>query len=658
MLYSLTAYALLSLFSASTIPQIDLADDVARQVTIDKESGQYLGHPTTVLLEDGTTILCVYPKGHGKGELVLRRSEDSGKTWSERLPTPTSWATSKETPHMYPVTDKDGIDRLILFSSLYPIRISVSEDNGTSWSELAPIGEYGGIVGMSDLIETGVGKYTAFFHDDGRFITKNGSNTGLFHVYAVDSIDGGLTWSTPRVVAHDPTVHLCEPGLVLSPDGNTYAMLLRENSRKKNSHICFSEDKGKTWSTPVEMPRSLMGDRHQAVYAEDGRLFISFRDTDKESETAGDWVAWVGTFEDLERGNVGAYRIRLSDNKHSWDCAYPGVELLPDGTIFTATYGHWDEGEQPYIRGVHLTLKELDEMLALDSRFHCYVLGRAQDGGMPHLGCEKSCCTNARASGLEEYPACLGIHDRETGKLLLIEATPAIESQVALLHKLSGEQERGRQPFDALLLTHAHIGHYAGLIQLGREVASTKAIPTFVTKRMANFLSTNAPWSQLVSLNQIDLQVFPETDGISTSFSPIDGLDVEAIKVPHRDEFSDTVAFKVRGPDKTVLFVPDIDRWDGHEKLLDKLLQDVDIAYIDATFYDGSELPNRDMSKIPHPMMIDTMKRLSAFAKENPGTIRFIHLNHSNPSFSDRGIQSQIRNRGFRIAQQGERIGL
>ena len=658
MLYSLTAFTLISLFSASTIPQIDLADDVARQVTIDKETGQYLGHPTTVLLENGTTILCVYPKGHGKGELVLKRSDDGGKTWSERLPTPTSWATSKETPHMYPVTDKDGIDRLILFSSLYPIRMSISENDGDTWTELARIGEYGGIVGMADMIETGAGNYTAFFHDDGRFITKNGANTGLFHVYAVDSADGGLTWSAPRVVAHNPTVHLCEPGLVLSPDGNTYAMLLRENSRKKNSHICFSEDKGKTWSTPVEMPRSLTGDRHQAVYADDGRLFISFRDTDKESETVGDWVAWVGTFEDLEQGSEGQYRVRLSDNQHSWDCAYPGVELLPDGTIFTATYGHWDEGEQPYIRGVHLTLKELDEMLALDSRFHCYVLGRAQDGGMPHLGCEKTCCTNARATGLEEYPACLGIHDRETGKLLLIEATPAIESQVALLHKLSGEQERGRQPFDALLLTHAHIGHYAGLIQLGREVASTKAIPTYVTKRMANFLSTNAPWSQLVSLQQIDLKVLPETDLVSNSFSPLEGLEVEAIKVPHRDEFSDTVAFKVRGPDKTVLFVPDIDRWEGHEKLLNKLVEGVDVAYIDATFYDGSELPNRDMSKIPHPMMIDTMHRLTAFAKENPGTIRFIHLNHTNPAFIDHEIQAKIRNSGFRIAQQGERIGL
>ena len=536
--------------------------------------------------------------------------------------------------------------------------MSVSEDAGETWSELAPIGEYGGIVGMADMIETGKGQYTAFFHDDGRFIAQDGAWTGLFHVYAVDSVDGGLTWSEPRVVAHLPDVHLCEPGLFLSPDGKKYAMLLRENSRKKNSHICFSEDKGKTWSTPIEMPRSLTGDRHQGVYTKDGRLFISFRDTVEESKFFGDWVAWVGTFEDLEKGNEGAYRLRLSDNHHRGDCAYPGVELLPDGTIFTATYGHWDVGEQPYIRGVHLNLEELDKMLAIDSRFHCYVLGRAQDGGLPHLGCEKSCCAEARKSGKKEYPACLGIHDTKTGTLLLIEATPAIESQVALLHQLTGAHDRGRKPIDALLLTHAHIGHYAGLIHLGREVASTKALPTFVTTRMSEFLTQNAPWSQLVSLNQIDLQVLSETDRLATTFSPIEGLEVEAFKVPHRDEFSDTVAFKIHGPHQTVLFVPDVDRWDGHEKLLQRLLVDVDVAYIDATFYDGRELPGRDMANIPHPMMIDTMARLSQFALEHNGAIRFIHLNHTNPAFSDHAIQKDIRKRGFRIAKQGERIGL
>ena len=359
-------HSIISLFLLNpggfSIPQIDIANDVERQVTIDKEEGQYLGHPTTVLLEDGKTILCMYPKGHGRGALVMKKSVDGGHTWSERLPVPDSWATSKETPHVCPVVDAKGTKRLILFSSLYPVRMSVSEDDGVTWSELEKIGDYGGIVAMADVIETGKGCYTAFFHDDGRFI-KEGGKWNAFHVYAVDSTDGGLTWSAPRVVAHNPELHLCEPGLIKSPDGQKYAMLLRENSRRANSQICFSEDNGKTWSTPVAMPGSLTGDRHQATYAKDGRLFVSFRDTGDESPSKGDWVAWVGTFDDLEQGKEGQCRIRLSDNTHRSDCAYPGVELLPDGTIFTATYGHWDGVKKPYIRGIHLKLSEMDALL-------------------------------------------------------------------------------------------------------------------------------------------------------------------------------------------------------------------------------------------------------------------------------------------------------
>jgi pyrroloquinoline quinone biosynthesis protein B len=141
-------------------------------------------------------------------------------------------------------------------------------------------------------------------------------------------------------------------------------------------------------------------------------------------------------------------------------------------------------------------------------------------------------------------------------------------------------------------------------------------------------------------------------------FLPLEGLEVEAIKVPHRDEFSDTVAFKIHGPNQTVLFVPDIDRWEGNENLLQRLLAGIDVAYIDATFYDGRELPGRDMTKIPHPMMIDTMKLLSKYATEHPGAIRFIHLNHTNPVLRDRSIQEEITSRGFRIASQGERIDL
>ena len=642
-----------AVYTGFGVPQFDIAYDEHMQITVDREEGQYLGHPTTVQLSEGNAILCIYPKGHGGGALVMRRSVDGGKTWSERLPVPASWSTSKETPHAFRVKDTTGNERLILFSGLYPIRMSVSEDEGSTWSELAPIGNYGGIVAMSDLVETGSGMYTAFFHDDGRFIGNSGRVTGLFHEYAVDSRDGGLTWSEPRTVAHLPDVHLCEPGIVRSPDGEQLAMLLRENSRTRNSHICFSDDNGLTWTTPVELPDSLTGDRHQAVYTDDGRLFISFRDTGFTSKTAGDWIGWIGTYDDLVRGNEGQYRLRLSDNHHAWDCAYPGVELLPDGTILAVTYGHWAKGEQPFIRGVRLQLDDIESKFQTDARFHCWVLGRAQDGGLPHLGCDKKCCQEARKTGRVEYPACLGIHDTWTDKLVLIEATPAIEAQVTLLQQHAGVSDRGRKPIDALMITHAHIGHYAGLIHVGREVASTQDLPVFVTSRMANFVRTNGPWSQLVKLEQIKLQEI--TAG--TLFEPVEGLTVRAISVPHRGEFSDTVAFQLRGSHRTILFVPDIDRWEENESLLSELLDGVDIAYIDATFYDGSELPGRNLSEIPHPAMISTMALLADVAIDRPGAIRFIHFNHTNPAITDADTARSVEAKGFGIAKQGEMFG-
>ena len=265
----------------------------------------------------------------------------------------------------------------------------------------------------------------------------------------------------------------------------------------------------------------------------------------------------------------------------------------------------------------------------------------------------KNCCTTARKTGHKEYPACLGIHDIQTGKLLLIEATPAIEAQVSMLHTLAGISPP--QPMlDALLITHAHIGHYAGLLQLGKEGASTNAIPTYVTKKMAEFLSTNAPWSQLVQNNNIELKRIDESE----SFSPLEGLTVEAIQVPHRDDFSDTVAFKLHGPKRTIVFVPDIDTVEENEQLIEQLLDGVDVAYIDATFYDDSELPSRDMSQIPHPLMIHTMEQLQDVAHKNPGMIRFIHLNHSNPALHDRNIQQNISELGYKIAEQGELIEL
>jgi hypothetical protein len=359
----------------SSIQVLDLDSQNERQVIVDREKGQYLGHPTTVLLEDGKTILCVYPKGHGKGPIQFKRSDDGGKSWSDRLPTPKNWETSLETPTIHRVIDASGKKRLILFSGLHPVRMAYSEDDGNSWSELKKVGDWGGIVTMASVISIGpsAGNYLALFHDDGRFFGANGKANGVFTLYQSRSSDGGLTWDSPTAIYRSSEVHLCEPGAVRSPDGKQIAVLLRENRRDKNSHIIFSDDEGKSWSEPKELPLSLCGDRHVAKYLPDGRLFISFRAVQKKTTANakdelsksmfahdGDWVAWVGLYEDLRTGGLGQYRIRLKDNKNRWDCAYPGVEILPDGTIVTTTYGHWDQGEAPYLLSIRISATEID----------------------------------------------------------------------------------------------------------------------------------------------------------------------------------------------------------------------------------------------------------------------------------------------------------
>ncbi len=368
-----------------TIPIVDISAEKERQVIVDREAGQYIGHPTTLLLEDNQTMLAVYPKGHGRGAIVYKRSTDAGRTWSERLPTPKSWETSLEVPTLHRVVDASGRKRIIMFSGLYPIRMAVTEDDGATWSELKSIGDFGGVVTMATVLNLKTpGHYLAFFHDDGRFIrggdvekyrvrsphapdySSSTAKPWRFWVYTTLSKDGGLTWSVPVPIAMLPDANLCEPGALRSPDGKQIAVLLRENSRKYNSFVIFSNDEGLTWTEPKELPAALTGDRHVAKYTPDGRLFISFRDTTHVSATKGDWVGWVGwvgSYDDIVKGGEGRYRVRIMDNTKGADCTYPGVEVLPDGTIVTTTYGHWTENEPAYVVSVRFKLSELDAKL-------------------------------------------------------------------------------------------------------------------------------------------------------------------------------------------------------------------------------------------------------------------------------------------------------
>lgn len=364
---SMIAALLLALQAAPPAQLTTALLDLPRErwIEIDREPQQYLGHPTTVVLDDGVSVLCVYPKGHGKGAIQLKRSADGGQSWSERLATPASWETSQETPTIHRVKRADGKTRLLLFSGLKPIRQARSDDGGASWSELEPIGEFGGIVAMASLEQFDDGRLMAFFHDDGRFIGEGVKldDGHKFHVFVTESKDCGATWSAPRAIASRADVDLCEPGVLRSPDGKRLVALLRENRRAQRSFFIASDDQGRSWSEPAQLSPELTGDRHVARYAADGRLVIALRDMFAGSPSRGDWLLWVGTFEDVVNAKPGAYRVRLGDNQNAWDSAYCGLERLADGTMLCVTYGHWDKDAPPWIVGVRFKLEEFDARL-------------------------------------------------------------------------------------------------------------------------------------------------------------------------------------------------------------------------------------------------------------------------------------------------------
>jgi len=283
------------------------------------------------------------------------------------------------------------------------------------------------------------------------------------------------------------------------------------------------------------------------------------------------------------------------------------------------------------------------------------ILGVAQDGGVPHLGCVRPCCSDARRTGRVETPACVAVRNLESGGLLLVEATPAIAAQVGLLHALIGTPDGDASLVDAIAITHTHIGHYTGLMQLGRECAATDHLPVHMSHAVADVLRSNAPWSSVVADGHIELCEFDP----GVLFEPLPGLRIEPITVPHRDELSDTVAFKVHGPNRRAVFCPDIDRWDN---VLEPLLRDVDVALLDGTFFDEAEVHNlgsgRDQASIPHPTMVDTMRRIEALGDARPDDVRFIHCNHSNPAFHGGEAAAALTAGGFRIAKAGDRIKL
>lgn len=288
------------------------------------------------------------------------------------------------------------------------------------------------------------------------------------------------------------------------------------------------------------------------------------------------------------------------------------------------------------------------------------VLGTAQDGGMPQTGCDCSRCSAARRNpALARRVASLAIHVPKTGHVYLVDATPDLPAQIEEIHSFRAHPEGrvDRAPVDGVLLTHAHIGHYLGLAHLGFESLNTKGIPLWVSPRMAEFLRSNGPWSQLVRLENVALRPFEP----GLVFALEEGITVKAIPVPHRDEYSDTMAFVIRGPSKTLLYVPDTDSWKAWSRPLTEVLEaeKVDYALLDATFYSPDELPDRDVTKIKHPLIIQSMDLLEPLVKAGKVRVWFTHLNHSNPALDgDGAARRAIEARGFRVLGEEDEFKL
>ena len=282
------------------------------------------------------------------------------------------------------------------------------------------------------------------------------------------------------------------------------------------------------------------------------------------------------------------------------------------------------------------------------------VLGVMQDGGRPHLGCQKSCCVaDSIPSDVDYRVVSLGLFDREHTKGYMIETTPDFVAQWRTFSGIFPEMVLNT--LGGIFLTHAHMGHYLGLSYLGKEAYNAKEIPVYAMPRMAEFLNNNGPWSQLVNNHNVELRSMTHNDTLQLTSN----ISVVPLLVPHRDEYSETVGYQIIGPEKTALFIPDIDKWDRWNQSILALIKQVDYAFLDATFYDGQELQNRDMSLVPHPFIVESLDLFERLDTPDRNKVYFIHFNHTNPVLNaDSEAANRVKQAGFNIAKQGQHFVL
>ncbi|HEY5969938.1 MAG TPA: MBL fold metallo-hydrolase [Chitinophagaceae bacterium] len=276
------------------------------------------------------------------------------------------------------------------------------------------------------------------------------------------------------------------------------------------------------------------------------------------------------------------------------------------------------------------------------------VLGVTQDAGYPQIGCDKECCKKYWDKKIAKQKiSCLALFDPSTNQKWIFDATPDLTEQ---LHE-ADELQKGN--LSGIFLTHAHIGHYTGLMYLGREALNAKEIPVYVMPRMHDYLKNNGPWSQLVHLNNIKLQKLKADSSIKLT----DKISVTPILVPHRDEFSETIGYSIRTGNKTVLFIPDIDKWQKWDRDIKQMIKQHDYLFLDGTFYKDGELPGRNMSEVPHPFVQKSVGLFNDLSSTEKQKIWFIHFNHTNPLIDKSSNEyKEVKSKGFNVAVEGSRI--
>ena len=278
------------------------------------------------------------------------------------------------------------------------------------------------------------------------------------------------------------------------------------------------------------------------------------------------------------------------------------------------------------------------------------VLGNVQDAGYPHIGCEKFCCNENFNSANVNFVTSLGITDLVDNKSFLLEATPDISMQLKFLKN----NHSSSTIIDGVFITHAHIGHYTGLMYFGREALGAYKVPVFVMPKMKLFLESNSPWDQLIDLNNIQLSEIFHNKNITIS----NNLEIVPFTVPHRDEFSETVGYRIVGPNKSALFIPDINKWNLWDKDIVEEVKDVDYAFLDATFFKDGEV-NRSMEEIPHPFVVETLNLFKNESNEVKNKIYFIHFNHTNIALQDKNsVIDSISKLGYNFTRFGDQLSL